>query len=195
MEEADAPNVVEWRNRPDAARWLVQWERLTIEHHLQWFSKARFRELLFIFEDPTGTVLGTGNFYTFDRKGKTAEWGRLVSAGNLGNPSGLLEGGYLAHRIAFDLIGMDRTYCGVAEANSSSRKYAEFLGYQQEGVRRCHLVTPNGTYTIVEYGMLPDEFRERSAYLEKTFYRGKPVPDFTDEGREAAQEFRRQFST
>ena len=196
MEESDTADVVRWRNRPEAARWLVQWEPLTEGRHLDWFRRAREREALLVFEDPAGQPIGCGNFYGFDRRGISAEWGRLASAGNLGNPSGLLEGCYLAHRILFELLGFERTYCGTAEPNSASRRFAEFLGYRQEGFRRSHLVAPHGVYNLVEYGLLAGEFRERSSYLGQFFYAGKDAPEFTDEARRAAPECRlRWFNT
>jgi RimJ/RimL family protein N-acetyltransferase len=193
MEEADAPDVVAWRNRPDAARYLIQWEPLTVEKHLSWFHRTRDSELLLMFEDPAGRLIGCGAFWGFDPKVTSGEWGRLVTAGDLGNPSGLMEGGHLAHRIMFELLGFVRIYCGAADTNTASRKYAEFLGYQQEGFRRLHVNTPHGRYNIVEYGMLADEFEQRSAYLNRFFYRDKSRPDFTAEARAAAPGIRERW--
>ena len=191
MEEADAGAVVAWRNRPEAARWLIQWEPLTEERHLGWFQHARDREVLVVFEDTrTGQPIGTCSFWDFDRTGQTAEWGRLVSAGNSGNPLGLLEGGYLAHRLIFELFGLARTYCGAAEENAPSRRFAEFLGYTQEGLRRKHLVTPHGAYSVAEYGLFTAEFDERRPQIERSFYRRKDAPAFSGDAQRAAQEFR-----
>ena len=191
MEESDAANLVEWRNRPEAARWLVQWEPLTVNEHLNWFQQARERGLLLVFDDrKTQAAFGGSNFYGFDRKGTSAEWLGLLSDGK---PSGLVEACYLAHRILFELLGFTRTYAGTAEPNSSSRRCAEFLGYRQEGLRRSHLVTPHGTYNVVEYGLLAPEFQERSTYLTQFFYGGKGVPEFTEEARSAAPEYRQRW--
>jgi RimJ/RimL family protein N-acetyltransferase len=190
MEESDAALIVAWRNRPDAARWLVQWQPLTVDGHLSWFRQACDRELLLVFEDPSGTPIGGGNFYGLDPKALTAEWGRIVSAGV---PSAMLEACYLAHRVAFELLGFERTFCGLAEPNGPARKLTEFLGYRQEGFRRSHLVTPHGTYNVLEYGLLAPEFQERGGELARLFYRGRAVPEFTAEAREFAPECRRRW--
>lgn len=191
MEESDAANLVEWRNRPDAARWLVQWEPLTVEGHLNWFRQARDNAVLFMFDDRvTKAANGGSNFYNFDRKGVGIEWLGLISDGK---PGGLVEGCYLAHRVLFELLGFDRVYAGTAEPNTPSRRCAEFLGFKQEGVRRSHLVTPHGIYNVVEYGLLAAEFQERTAFLNKFFYAGKEAPEFTDEARAVAAEYRQRW--
>jgi diamine N-acetyltransferase len=193
MDESDAPNVVVWRNRPDAARYLIQWKPLTVESHLDWFRRTGDWEFNVMFEGPSGAPIGCGGFWGFDLKVTTAEWGRLVTAGDAGNPSGLMEAGYLAHRIMFELLGFIRIYCGAADTNTTSQKYAEFLGYQKEGFRRAHVNTPFGRYNIVEYGMLAEEFQQRSAFLNRFFYRDKGIPEFTEEARLAAPAIRQRW--
>jgi RimJ/RimL family protein N-acetyltransferase len=191
QQESDADNLVAWRNRPDAARWLVQWEPLTMDVHLAWFRRVRDHALLLVFEDrSTRLANGASNFYNFDRLGNSVEWVGLLSDGK---PGGLLEACFLCHRILFELLGFERTYSGTAEPNTASRRCAEFIGYKQEGLRRSHLAAPHGIYNVVEYGLLAAEFQERTAYLTKFFYAGKEAPEFTDEARQVAAEYRRQW--
>jgi RimJ/RimL family protein N-acetyltransferase len=114
MREEDAEAVVEWRNRPHNARW-VQRESLTVTQHLKWLVGARGRrEALLIFASPEGVLFGTCAFYGFDPARTSAEYGRLCSAEPGIQAVGMIEGIYLAHRVAFEVLGTARLHCACA---------------------------------------------------------------------------------
>ena len=68
MGEDDAQRVVAWRNGPESRKWLIQWEPLTVQAHLEWFRAAKQRgDLLIMFDALDGEAVGTGSVYDFDR--------------------------------------------------------------------------------------------------------------------------------
>ena len=59
MDEDDAQLVVAWRNGPESRKWLIQWDLLTVDVHLEWFRKAKRRgELLIMFDALDGEPVG-----------------------------------------------------------------------------------------------------------------------------------------
>jgi RimJ/RimL family protein N-acetyltransferase len=171
MEEEDASIVVEWRNSTDVARWLVQWKPLSVEEHLAWFKAARLRDVLMMFCTRNGQAIGTASFYGFDHKRTCAEWGRVCSVRETSKFLGVVECCYLAHRLAFEQLGLCRLHCACAADNMSSIRFNVRLGYVQEGYRRKHLLTADGYRDVVEWGMFPDEFLKAQVVLEKLLYR------------------------
>ena len=175
MAEADAPLVVAWRNRPEVARWLVQWEALTVEAHLQWFRSAIAKgDLILVFSTSLGKEIGAGSLYDFDRQRTSAEWGRLC----VQPPAGIavVEASYLVHRLAFEVLRMKRLHCACAAQNSRAKRLDTFLGYAQEGLRRKHLLGPEGYRDVIEFGLFAEEFEQRRPDLEKALYGCGPPP-------------------
>ena len=106
----DAELIVEWRNRPDVTQWLLQWRPLTVESHLEFFNEARRRDAFLIFATPSGAPVATAAFYNFDRNRTSCEWGRLCRTDGPFAARTILEGAYLAHRFAFELLNVVRTF-------------------------------------------------------------------------------------
>src|SRR5438132_4609049 len=94
MTEDDAAIVVNCRNQPEVAHWLVQWAPLTLEQHLCWFRSHQQADSLFVFDLPDRTPIGAGSLYGFDRLRTSAEWGRLWSVARTRYAFAMLEGCY-----------------------------------------------------------------------------------------------------
>src|SRR5262249_27936277 len=111
MTEGDAAIVVHCRNQPEVAHWLVQLAPPTLEQHLCWFRSRQREDALFVFDLPDRTPIGTGSLYGFDRLRTSAEWGRVCSVARIQYALAMLEGCYLVHRLAFELLGLKRLHC------------------------------------------------------------------------------------
>lgn len=96
MDEDDTERVVAWRNGPESRKWLIQWEPLTVQAHLEWFRAAKQRgDLLIMFDTLGGQPVATGSVYDFDRPKTSARWGRLCGAQVGRHPHSILEAFYL----------------------------------------------------------------------------------------------------
>jgi UDP-4-amino-4,6-dideoxy-N-acetyl-beta-L-altrosamine N-acetyltransferase len=176
MTPEDTDIIVQWRNQPEAKNWLVQWEPLKAACQLAFFHKAHQSDALLIFATPTGDPVGTAAFYNFDKARTNCEWGRLCRTTEPCAPQTLLEGAYLAHRLAFEIMKVERTYCACSVNNSPAIRMNRTLGYVEEGLRRRHLLAPDGYRDVVEFGMLRDDFIRSQATLEKLLYRDRSTP-------------------
>lgn len=190
MTPGDAATVVEWRNRPDVKQWLIQWEPLTVESHLHFFESAQHRDILLMFVSLTGEPIGTCAFYEFDRNRTCCEWGRLC--GNW-HPQAMLEGAYLSHRLAFEIFGLQRSYCACSAENTGAQRFDTTLGYVEEGRRRRHMLTPDGYRDVVEFGLLREDFSARQSALEKMLYRDQTSPLFPSEVKTWAERRREEI--
>ena len=186
MTEDDAATVVSCRNQPEVTRWLLQWTPLTIEQHLRWFQIRRQTDALFVFDLPNGTPIGMASVCDFDRLRTRAEFSRLCSIARARYAFAMLEGCYLVHRVAFELLGLKRLYCNAEVGNATSLRLGRWLGYTQEGLLRQHRCTPDGYQDVAEFGMLVDEFPEKRHAMEQFLYKNKPVPIWTETAAEFA---------
>ena len=172
MKEGDTPVIVRWRNHPAVSKWLIQWQPLTEEKHLEYFQSARQRgEVLMTFLDSQDTAIGTGAIYDFDHPRKVAEWGRLCV-----NPEGehslaTIEASYLALRYAFERLSLYRLHARCSAGNGAAKRLLEFIGFRQEGFRPQHLAAPGGYRDVVEYGLLHNDFEQQMKKIEKLLYR------------------------
>ncbi len=184
MAESDAPRIVEWRNRPEVQRWVYQWEPLTLDRQRRWQSAAKERgDLLFVFETLAGEPVGTGSVYNFEQRlGNAARWGRLFASSPSRSPRALVEACYLVHRVCFEVLGLRRLFSEVVSENRVSRRLAEFLGYEEEGVQRRHWRHPSGILEdVILLGLFSQEFEKQRTTIEQTLYRGQAGAEITAE--------------
>lgn len=172
MMEADAALIVRWRNHPAVAKWLVQWQPLTVERHLDFLRAARQRgDVLLAILDRKGTPIGTGAIYDFDHHKKVAEWGRLVVDPEGEHSLAAIEASYLAVRYGFERQSLARLHAACSAGNNGAKKLLEFIGFRQEGFRPQHLAVPEGYRDMVEYGLLYNDFKLQMEKIEKLLYR------------------------
>lgn len=193
MTEADAPLVVEWRNQPETARWLIQWQPLTVPDQLRWFAWAKDRgDVLLTFElKHDGQAFGAGSLYDFDRWRTCAEWGRLCGSRREEHAMPIMEASHLVHRLGFLVLGMKRTYCACSAGNTAANRLNVWQGYVKEGFRRGHLLAPDGYRDMIEYGMLAEDFDRRRVEIERLIYRNREVPSITDAALALAESLRK----
>ena len=180
MDEDDAQLVVAWRNGPESSKWLIQWEPLTVQAHLEWFRAAKQRgDLLIMFDALDAEPVGTTSIYYFDRPKTSAQWGRLCAAQVGRHPHSILEGCYLVHRLCFEALGMFRLHGELVSENQRSDRFCAFLGYVKEGLRRKHWAHPCGYYDVIQIGIFPEEFEAHRKDVEAKLYPDTAVPEIT----------------
>lgn len=174
-------DIVSWRNRPEAAKWLVQWEPLTVEKHQAWFQDAQQKgDKLFVFLDRlTQEPIGSGSLYNLDDGFKQAEWGRLCSRDDQHNPFALVEACFMVQRFGFEKMGLKRLICECATANFPANRVNRFVGYKEVGVRKMGLKTPSGTYDVFQYNMEEGDFLEAKENIKASLYKNAMMPEFS----------------
>ena len=95
----------------------------------------------------------------------------------------MLEGVYLSHRIAFEVLGIQRVYSGSAVANRASRQVACVAGYVLEGTRRKSLLAPDGYHNVYLWGLFPEEFAAGRKGMEALLYMHQDPPEITEEDK------------
>ena len=180
-EDGDAQKIVEWRNRPETARWLNQSKPLTVENHLRWYREARLRgDLLLVFETLDREPIGCTSIFDFDHLGTSAEWGRLVSAHVGGGCVRMLEACYLLHRLCFDGLGFFRLHGRVWADNERAWRIYQFLGWVQEGRRRKHALSQDGYHDVFVISAFAEEFQAARKVVEVKIYGSETPPEIPE---------------
>jgi RimJ/RimL family protein N-acetyltransferase len=190
MSEDDTATVVSARNQSAVARWLVQWSPLTREQHLSWFRSHQQTDALFVFDLPDGSLIGSGSLQEFDWSRTTAYWGRIWSVERTRYAFAMLEGCYLVHLLAFELLGLKTLHGSTFPDNGASLRLANWLGYTQVGLRRQDYRTPNGSHDVIELSLQMAEFEEKRHVMEQLLYKNKPSPTWTEAARQFASSSR-----
>jgi RimJ/RimL family protein N-acetyltransferase len=125
------------------------------EEYVGWWigSRESGAAHYFAIEDPAGRLLGACGLSGIDRDHRCAGLGFWVrrSAAGRGVAS---EAARLVVRFAFEHLGLERVEVMAAVDNGASRRVAEKIGAQPEGVLRRRLVLHAGPTDVVLYSLL-----------------------------------------
>ena len=109
-----------------------------------------------------------------DGRSRNAEWGRFMIGDKkyLGKGYGL-EALYLSARYAFLHLNLHRLYMKVFAWNKKSRAMHESFGFKEEGTLRQHVFRNGKYHDVVVYGLLAQEFKNRSQGVRRKQHRIK----------------------
>lgn len=153
--------------------WFEDQEVCRYNAHGKFFkTKAQFREyaatsnqedrIVWAVCHVTDGHVGNISLQNISLINRTAEFAIILGdKRHRGRGLGLLAGRALL-RHGFQKLNLERVYCGTAATNEGMKKLAVALGMTLEGTRRRHLFLEGSRVDVVEYGILRDEFSERS---------------------------------
>ena len=135
IDERDFKKVVLWRNDPENNRYLNQPFKLTLEKQKRWYYDKYMisNDLLFVFVlNETGEQIGTLGANDIDYDNRKAIAGRLLIGKKQfrGSPE-LLESNILFYDFLFEILGLKKVYCHIAEGNKKAMALDKRLGFHQ----------------------------------------------------------------
>lgn len=164
--EADAADVVRWRNDPEVNRFLNHKKELTINDHLNWFHQAYMQtnDRMYLIEDARSKKpIGTVSIYNIDIENSHAEWGRLIieEAEYLNGFFAIdVELAILKH--AFNDMKLHKLYCTLLDENTRLLPQHKNFGFVEERVARQHIKKGESFHDLLYLSILEEEFRKQS---------------------------------
>lgn len=114
-----------------------------------------------IYDRADGVHVGNIGLRVFNRIDNTAELSFLLGEkAYWGRGYGFTTGQMMLSH-GFNVLNLQRIYCGCSSGNIPMQKLAAKLGFVQEGVRRRNLFLWGKYEDEIEYGMLREEFQPR----------------------------------
>lgn len=153
--------------------WFEDQEVCRYNSHGKFFkTKAHFREYVTALNKENRIVWAVchvtdGHIGNISLQGiscinRTAEFAIILGdKRHWGCGVGLLAGRALLQH-GFNKLNLERIYCGTAATNEGMKKLAVAMGMVLEGTRRRHMFLAGSWVDVLEYGILREEFTERS---------------------------------
>lgn len=111
-----------------------------------------------IYDRADGVHIGNIGLRVFNRIDNNAELSFLLGEKAYWGRGYGFEAGQMMLNHGFNVLNLQRIYCGCAGSNIPMQKLAIKLGFIQEGVRRKNLYLWGKYEDEIEYGLLRDEF-------------------------------------
>jgi RimJ/RimL family protein N-acetyltransferase len=145
-------------------------------------AKASGSDPLFsaILDRRTGLAVGIASLMRIDTKNRVIEVGGIMYSPLLQRTRGATEAMYLMARYVFEELGYRRYEWKCNSLNQPSRRAAQRLGFQYEGLFRQHMIIKGVNRDTAWFSMLDSEWPSRKAGFERWLQ----PENFDDAGRQ-----------
>lgn len=165
--EADAENIVRWRNDPDVSGHFIHRDKLTVEGHLSWFrdNVLTGRTVQFIIcvreQDAEGreerNPVGSVYLRDIDRGEMSAEYGVFIGEKKARGKGFGVEAARLAVRFAFEEMQLQRVFLRVYRDNTAAIRSYEAAGFRVCGELRGVVSTDGESADMLLMEVMPGE--------------------------------------
>jgi UDP-4-amino-4,6-dideoxy-N-acetyl-beta-L-altrosamine N-acetyltransferase len=165
LQESSQLKVLEIRNQPGVRNNMYTIHEISRQEHLQWIEKLKqtssTRFFAVIFENE---IIGGVSLNAINTEHGRADWAYYLSEAMQGKGIGsALEFKFL------DFVFLENNFqklnCEVLAFNDKVISLHNKFGFQQEGVRRNHILRDEKACDIVLLGITKDEWLQRRAAL------------------------------
>ncbi len=155
----DEQMVLEWRNRPEVARYMYTDHRITPEEHRCWFQRVlkdqtcRYWIVVCDNED-----VGLAGITEIDRQNRRCYWAFYLAAPSV---RGKGIGSYVEYSIlsyVFDELKLNKLCCEVLASNEAVANMHRSFGFSVEGTFREHIWKSGRPHDIVCLAMLRSQW-------------------------------------
>lgn len=163
--DADGP-YADWLNDAEACRGnshhIFPYTRAEALDYIRQSAARRDALVLAVTLKADGRHIGNIALQHIHPVNRSAEFSILIGDRTAWGQGYGLEAAQLVFTHAFSELNLERVACGTYGENEAMQKLAARLGMREEG-RRRRAVFKGGRYQdVIEYGILRDEFHERS---------------------------------
>ncbi len=120
-----------------------------------------------ILDRGTGLAVGIASLMRIDQKNRVIEVGGIMYSPLLQRTRGATEAMYLMARYVFEELGYRRYEWKCNSLNQPSRRAAQRLGFQYEGLFRQHMIIKGVNRDTAWFSMLDSEWPSRKAGFER----------------------------
>jgi UDP-4-amino-4,6-dideoxy-N-acetyl-beta-L-altrosamine N-acetyltransferase len=166
LTEIDLELVRNRRNSEEINKYMTFQEYITPEMQLKWFLTINNPENFYYVVEYKGDKIGLLNDKNIDWKEKTAEGGLFIWDERYINSEVPLMVSFLAHELAYYILGWKKTFITVRKDNLRAIEYNKAFGYQ--------LLTEGETDLSVKMMLDKEHFLKKADKLRKFICSGSP---------------------
>jgi RimJ/RimL family protein N-acetyltransferase len=175
VELSDAEDIFTWRSGY-SGRFLHHPEGYTVAMQEEWIKSRGDKEINYIIKDKkTLEKVGMISIYEVNTDDKVAEVGRLLLSDaylTKSNPYGL-EALLLSYNYVFNIMNFRKITGSIASVNNTMFKLQLFLGMEQEGLLKEHILIQNKFEDLHIMSLFKNKFTsvyaKKVAFLLKSF--------------------------
>lgn len=141
IEEADLPQLMQWRNRPEFRRYFREYRELNATQQRQWFdSKVNgdpCTRMFAIVSLEDGRLLGAGGLCYIDWVNRTADLSIYIGADDLYIDDRYApDAARVIVRYGYDELGLHRLWSEIYEFDTAKQRFFDGLGFTLDGRHR-----------------------------------------------------------
>ena len=159
LELGDIARVLEWRNRPEVARYMYTDHVISEREHARWFGTAMSNEdRRYWIIELDGEPVGLANLYDISTRQKLAYWAFYLADDRVrGRGVGSATERFVM-RHAFEDLALEKLCCEVLATNEGVVKMHQRYGFQIDGVLRRHVIKAGERVDVVTMSLLKQEW-------------------------------------
>jgi UDP-4-amino-4,6-dideoxy-N-acetyl-beta-L-altrosamine N-acetyltransferase len=158
----DRQRVLEWRNRPEVARYMLSDHRISESEHARWFDAAlTATSARHWIAELGGEPVGLFSLSEISEEHRRASWGFYVADPRLRGHGVASTAWRFLLRHAFEELGIEKLCSEVLATNDAVVRMHERFGFHVDGVLRQHVRKNDRRVDVVALSLLRDEWRER----------------------------------
>ena len=159
MTEADALNIVAWRNDPEIRKWMFNQDVLTLESHLRWFRRSKSDRVDYVIcERENHQPIGTVNYTNIGKN--EGEAGKMLGDKTYWGRGFAKEAFLLWLRIGFTVFGFKRIYIRTIADNAANIILNQKIGFEISGETKME-IDGNLTVNVLTMELSRENFHER----------------------------------
>lgn len=158
----DEERLLDWRNRPEVARYMLSDHVISAAEHARWFAGAvAATSARYWIAELDGQPVGLFGLADISAEHRRASWGFYVADPSL-RGRGVASAGwrFLLH-YAFEQLGLEKVCSEVLATNDAVVRMHERFGFHVDGVLRRHIRKGDRRFDVVVLSLLREEWQDR----------------------------------
>ncbi len=134
MSDHDAEAIVKWRNDDEVLKNLFSKQKITIEDHMNWFTKyqkdeTRMEWVIYLINEKI--AIGTIGLSSINSVNHTAEYGILIGEKDYWGQGYAFEVSQAILEFGYTILKLTSIYLNVYESNQSAISLYKKLGFKE----------------------------------------------------------------
>ncbi len=165
IENADLPQLLEWRNKPEYRRFFREYRELNSEQQNKWFESKVCNDSsirMFAIEDLiNGKLIGACGLCYIDWVNRNADFSIYIGPDNIYiDDKYAIDAGLVMIKYGFKELNLHRLWSEIYDIDEAKKKMFKTLGFTLEGTHRQTHWTEGKWVNSLFYGLLESEYKK-----------------------------------
>lgn len=167
LKSNDKDMILQWRNKPEVAKYMYTDHDISREEHNRWFERIinapKCRYWIIVCDQ---IDVGLVNIYEIDEKNQRCFWAFYVADSSV---RGKGVGSFVEYSVlkyVFGDLKLNKLCCEVLGFNDHVVNMHKQFGFREEGIFREHIIKGDKIFDVVRLAILREEWEEEKTNIK-----------------------------